>query len=243
MNTGKSKYLTNLLVVICLVFSSAVCRGQYELSSGFDLSYPLLVNRYNAQLLYSQLSFGLRVGIAYKPPETQFFPILNLSLGRCRLPLLQINRNVAALNFNYLNAMINENFIVRFPKSEVFIYGGIGVSNLTRKTLTMTGPGGEQMTTTIDSVANITTAFPALNIGFEYNYGASAGKDLYLTMGLNFQYIMLLDGRNTYHITVKQAAYTFVPYTASLTGNLVTPSFYIAIHYLLHHNKQSKMYL
>lgn len=237
------KFLSRTGLFVYVMLIPALCRGQYEVSSGIDLSYPLLVNHYNSRLNYSQISFGLRFGIAYKPAETQFFPILNFSVGRSRLPLMQLDKDVVALNFNYLNLMINENYVLRFPKSEVYLYGGIGFTNLARKSLTITGPGGEQKNATIDSVANITTTFPAINLGIEYNYGESAGKDLYLTMGLNFQYIMLLSERNIYHFTIKEYPYTILPYTASLTGNLITPSFYIAIHYLLHHHKKSKMYL
>jgi len=231
------------LILICLLLSSGTSWGQYEVSSGIDISYPLLTNKYTKKLNYGQLSFGLRAGIAYKPPETQFFPILNVSLGRCRLPLLQLNQNVAALNFNYINVMLNENFILRFPTSEVFIYGGIGITNLNRKTLVFTGPGYSNLEATIDSVKDVTNLFPALNIGLEYNYGESAGKDLYITMGLNFQYIMLLADRNNYYLSVRQSSPNYLPYSASFSGDVIAPSFYLAIHYLLHHNKKSKMYL
>jgi hypothetical protein len=243
MNAVKIKYSVTLSFFTCLLLSAAWCRGQFEVSSGFDLSYPLLVNRSNAMLNYGQISFGVRAGLAYKPPETQFFPILNVSFGRTRLPLLQTGKNVTALNFNYLNVMINENYILNFPNSEVFIYGGIGFSDLMRQSIVIAGPGSGLMKAQIDSTAYVTNVFPAMNIGFEYNYGQSAGKDLYLTMGLNFQYIMLLADRNDYYITIRQSAYTFTKYTASLTGNLVTPSFYIAIHYLLHRHKKGGMYL
>jgi len=244
MNAAKIKYPGQLLIAICLLSSSMYCSGQYEVSSGFDLSYPELINHYNTKMNYGQISFGAKVGIAYKPPETQFFPILNFSFGRTRLPLLQFNdADVAALNFNYINVMINENYIVRFPQSEVFIYGGIGFSNLTRKSISLAGSGTGGMQATVDSTNYITTAFPAINLGFEYNYGQSAGKDLYLTMGLNFQYILLLADRDIYHITIRETYNNFVPYTANLSGNLITPSFYIALHYLLHKHSKSKMYL
>ncbi len=242
MMEAKAKYLTYLFIV-CFLFTPGISRGQFEVSSGIDLSYPLLTNKYNKILNYGQLSFGLRAGIAYKPPETQFFPILNLSIGRCRLPLLQINKNVAAINFDYINVMLNENFIVHFPKSEVFIYGGIGFTNLKRKNIVFTGPGYSQLEATVDSVKDVTNLFPAMNIGFEYNYGESAGKDLYITMGINFQYIMLLAERNNYYLTVKQSAFNYAPYNAGFSGDVIAPSFYLAIHYLLHHNKKSKMYL
>ena len=192
---------------------------------------------------YGQISFGIRAGIAYKPEETQFFPILNLSYGRTRLPLQQFGKNVAALNFNYINVMLNENFIVTFPKSQLFIYGGIGFSYLINRGITVAGTGGETMQATIDSTANINKAFPAMNIGFEYNYGESTGKDLYLTMGLNFQYILLLAGRNTYYINITEPGNNNYPYHASLTGNVIIPQFYIAIHYKMHRKRGSSMYL
>ena len=229
-------------VLICLLLPAFYCKGQIELSTGIDLNYPLLLNSNNTKLNYGQISFGLRAGIAYKPAETQFFPILNLSFGRTRLPLKQFDKNVAALNFNYLNVMLNENYIVRFTNSELFIYGGVGFSYLMKKGITIAGSGGEAMKAVIDSTANLSNVFPAMNIGFEYNYGESAGKDLYLTMGLNFQYILLLKNRNSYFITIDKNTGS-TDYRADLTGNVISPGFYLAIHYLLRHHKKSSLYL
>lgn len=233
------------LAVSILFFSlfSCICNAQIELSTGFDLSYPELINSNNTKISYGQISFGVRVGVAYKPEETQFFPILNTSFGRTRLPLKQFGKNVAALNFNYLNVMLNENYVVKFPKSELFIYGGIGFSYLINKGITVAGAGGETMQASIDSTANVTKTLPAMNIGFEYNYGESTGKDLYLTMGINFQYILLLDGRNTYNISVAAPGNNFYHYQSSLTGDLISPGFYLAIHYKMHIKKKNSMYL
>jgi len=202
-----------------------------------------LLNPNNSKLNYGQISFGLRFGIAYKPAETQFFPILTAAFGRTRLPLKQFGQDVAFVNFDYLNVMLNENYIVRFTSSELFLYGGIGFTYLMKKGVGIAGPAGETMKASIDSTAYLTSTFPALNIGFEYNYGESAGKDLYLTMGLNFQYILLLSDRNTYYLNVDKPGNIHDKYTASLAGNVITPGFYIAIHYLLHVHKKGGMYL
>jgi len=238
----KKYFTTTFLCLLILSGAASLCSAQIELSSGIDMSYPVLLNSSNAKLNYGQISFGLRFGVAYKPPETQFFPILDVSFGRTRLPIKQFGNNVAALNFDYLNVMANENYIIRFPTSELFLYGGLGVSYLMRKGITITGSGGGTMESTIDSTANINSAFPALNFGFEYNYGDATGKDLYLTMGLNFQYILLLADRNTYYISVDQG-YNHTSYIGNFTGNVISPGFYIAIHYLLHRKKANNYYL
>lgn len=243
MNNIKISNYRWLWCMAFLLFSAVYCNAQIEVSSGIDLSYPELLNSNNSKLNYGQISFGIRVGVAYKPAETQFFPILNLSYGRTRLPLQQFGSDVAALNFNYLNTMLNENFIVHFPTSEVFIYGGIGFSYLHNAGITIGGPQGETMKAVIDSTANITKVFPAMNIGFEYNYGESKGKDLYLTLGLNFQYIILLSGNNTYNISIDRPNVGYMHYTTNLQGNLISPGFYIAVHYLLHVGKKGGMYL
>jgi hypothetical protein len=231
------KYLRRILVVF-LLFSASFCSAQIEVSSGIDLTYPILINSNNSKLNYSQISFGLGFGIAYKPPETQFFPILRTSLGRTKLPLFDFDKNITTLSFNYWNEMLNENFILRFPTSEVFIYGGIGFTYLAQKSINIAGPDGESMKAVIDSTANITHFFPAINIGFEYNYGESAGKPLYLTIGLNFQYVLLLSDRNTYYVSVNKQFVGSDSYTKNLSGNLITPFFYIAIHYLVPHFKK-----
>jgi hypothetical protein len=236
MNGSKRKYTGQLFVILCLLFSSRA-KGQIEVSSGIDAHYPVLLNSSNSNLNYGQFSFGLRAGVAYKPAETQFFPILNLSLGRTRLPLTDFGNNVAALNFNYLNLLLNENYIVHFRESELFIYGGIGFSHLSQKGLKIAGPGGETMESAIDSTKYISSTAPAVNIGFEYNSAGETGKDLYLTIGIDFQYILLLSDRNTYYITVKEQGNVVNHYNTSLTGNVISPGFYIAIHYLLPHSK------
>ncbi len=237
------RYLQAIVGIVFVLFFANDCSAQIELSSGFDLSYPELLNSNNARMLYGQVSFGVKVGVAYKPAETQFFPILNVSFGRTRLPIKQFGENVAVLNFDYINVMLNENYILTFPKSEVFIYGGVGFSYLINEGIQVAGSQGETMHATIDSTKNINNAFPALNIGFEYNYGESAGKDLYITMGLNFQYILLLAGQNTYNISIAAPSNNFYHYQSSLTGNVITPSFYLAIHYKMHRKKKSSFYL
>jgi len=240
--TIKKYSCTTLLCIAVLLCTTGYSSAQIELSSGIDMSYPFLLNSSNTRLNYDQISFGLRFGIAYKPPQTQFFPILNVSFGRTRLPIKQFDENVAALNFNYLNVMANENYIIRFPTSEIYLYGGVGFSYLMPKGITITGPGGGTKEAVIDSTFNLSNTFPAINLGFEYNYGDATGKDLYLTMGINVQYILLLAERNTYYISIYQGT-LHNSYVGNFTGNVISPGFYIAIHYLLHRKKGSSMYL
>src|SRR4051794_12376102 len=115
------KSVGQLICVLLMLLSAYQSQAQIEVSTGIDTHYPILFNSNNNKINYGQFSFGVKFGVAYKPPETQFFPILNLTLGRTRLPLKDIGNNVAALNFNYLDVMLNENFIVRLPKSQIFI--------------------------------------------------------------------------------------------------------------------------
>jgi len=243
MNMHIKKYCFRVILIFCPFFSTLHSNAQVEVSAGIDIVYPVLMNDYNSKLNYGQLGFGLSLGVAYKPEETQFFPLLKTSFGRTRLPLKELGRNVAVLNINYINPMLNENFVVHFTKSELYIYGGIGFSYLSAKGLKITGPTGETMTKGIDSVKDISKFSPAVNIGFEYNYGESAGKDLYLTMGINFQYIMLLSNRNNYYFYTNEPNVGRTSHFASLSGGAIAPNFYISLHYLLRFKKKGGMYL
>ena len=237
-----SKYLLRMCGMVCLLFIASNCFGQIEFSSGLDLSYPQLTNSNNTKINYDQVSFGLRFGVGYKPDDVQFFPLLNASLGRTRLPLKQFGENVATIMLNYVHLTINENYVLHFPTSEVYIYGGIGFSYLSNKGLNIAGKNGETMKVEIDSTANIGRYFPAINLGVEYNYGESRGKDLYITMGLNFMYTLLLSGNNTYYITVNEPQGVTDHFVTSLSGNAITPNFYLAIHYKLRLHKGSSLY-
>ena len=65
------KYFRQVAGLVCFLFLSLYCQAQIELSTGFDLSYPELLNSNNSKVNYGQISFGVRAGIAYKPEETQ----------------------------------------------------------------------------------------------------------------------------------------------------------------------------
>ena len=246
MATAHSKAAGKMKRMICaaaLLLSSCMAYGQIELSSGIDVNYPVLLNKYNTKMNYGQITFGFNIGVAYKPAETQFFPCLKTGIGRTRVPLKQFGKNVAVLNCNYINEMLNANLVVRGERSETFIYGGIGFSYLANKGIKIAGPGGDAMESRIDSTANINKVFPAMNIGFEYNSSVSMDKDLYLTMGLNIQYILLLQDRNSYFITVRQPPNTTTSYAAALEGGIISPGVYICIHYMLHGKKKHSFYL
>ncbi len=243
MKSGLRNYWGKICGTAALLLLSFFGYSQIELSSGIDINYPFLVNANNTKLTYGQITFGFNIGVAYKPPETQFFPVLKSGFGRTRLPLKQFGKNVAVLSCDYINEMLNANLILRFPNSQVFVYGGIGFSYLKNRGLKITGSGGEAMESFIDSTANVNKIFPAINVGFEVNSGVSADKELYLTWGINLQSILLLQDRNTYYIKVREPNGNTTSYTAGLTGFVISPGVYISLHYLLHLKKKNGFYL
>jgi hypothetical protein len=211
-----------------------------ELSGGTGMGYPQVLTARHNMINAGELSAGLGTGICYKPKETRFFPSLNISLHRERLPLQVSGNNIAALRFNCLDISLNENYTVTFSKSQLLIYAGIGLSRLTEKGV---APSGNETTqTTIDSTANISTLFPALNIGFEYNPNENTDNTLYMSIGINFQYSFLYEERNNYYITVAEPGNNTYHYQSGLSGSIICPNLYIVLHYKVH-KKKSSMYL
>ncbi len=221
--------------ILLLLLFAQKGRAQIEVFGEIDMNYPLLFNSNNAVTNYGQISFGPRLGVAYKPDNVQFFPMLSVGMGRTRLPVKQFNTvNVAAINMNYMNVMANENYVVHFINSELDIYGGVGFSYLVYRRINIGGSRGETMKVAVDSVKYPAKFFPAMNIGFEYIYGESQGKDLYLSLGVNFQYILLLKDRNDYYISVNDPQSGISNYKGSLSGNVISPGFYLSLHYKIH---------
>ena len=216
------------------------CTAQTELSVGIGLGYPQMVTNNHTVINAGELSSGLHAGIVYKPDELQFFPGLNLSYGNIWLPLQQGGKDIADLKFNYINVMVNENFAINFPKSQLLIYGGIGFLHLAEKGIPVADRNAKTMQASIDSTANVSKTFPAINIGVEYR--VYTDRNFYLGIGINFQYMLLLAGRNTYYITITEPGNNSYNYRASLSGSLVNPGVYVAVHYKVHRKKGS-MYL
>lgn len=181
-----------------------------------------------------QFSAGLRAGLAWNPEDILFYPSLNLSYGRARLPLQEAGKSVAAINFNYLAAMLNENYVVTLSRSQLLLYAGIGGAYLNKKSVGPPGTTRHEGEIAIDSTQRVSKLFPEMNIGLEYSRGELAGKNLYLAVGLNLRYTFLSPGRNAYFLRQAGQGNTFYYYQSSLTGNLITPNVYVSLHYKIH---------
>ena len=234
------KYMCRASGIIFSLLYSCYCNAQIELSAGIGLGYPQLITNNNTVINAGEISSGLHAGIAYKPQELQFFPALNLSYGNIWLPLQQGGKDIADLKFNYINVMVNENFTVNFTRSQLLIYGGIGFLHLAEKGIPVADRNAKTTPASIDSTANVSKTFPAMNIGVEYR--VHTDKNCYLGIGINFQCMLLLAGRNTYYLTITEPGNNSYNYQSSLSGSLVNPVVYLAIHYKVHRKKGS-MYL
>lgn len=237
------KYL--VIVLFLLPYRSG---AQIELSNNIDFGYPFLINHYNQNLNYDQISAGLRFGISYKPTNTQFFPTLNFGFGSTRLPIKQFGNNVAIGNYNYLSLILSGNFVVNVGQNTLYMLGGIGFMRFKYRRLGLSGSKAQQMEITLDSTANITKVFPTIGLGFEYVYGASVDRPYYLSMGLSFHYVYLFAGQNDYSFHVDGAQSTTLYLNGALTGHIIYPNLYIALHVLLGNNlifwhKKSSYYL
>jgi hypothetical protein len=130
--------------------------------------------------------------------------------------------------------MLNGNFVITFENNNsIYLIGGIGFSDLKEKYPQVSGTNALQMSSHVDSTKNIFRLFPAIGLGFEYVYGASSNRNVYMSMGIMCQYVIMLADQNTYNVTVIDAQKVPVPIHASLSGNLIIPNFSITLHYLL----------
>lgn len=236
------------IVLLILLFSAFYSNAQIELSSGIDVNAPVLINHYNSKLYYKQLGFGLHLGVSYKPTQTQFFPTLNFGFGLYKLPLADFDNNVACINMNYMNLILNGNFVLASENDNtVYLIGGIGATSL-KHTFPVVSGGHGIPTISIDSTGDITKLFPTVALGAEYVYGAATNKNLYLSLGLYAEYIYLFNEENNYFFTVRDPQSGSKQLSSSLTGHIIVPNFYISLHFLLGKNiifwkKHDSMYL
>ena len=207
--------------------------AQVELSNALEFGAPFLINKYNQNLYYQQLAAGDRVGISYKPAATQFYPTLDVGLGRTRMPLKQFEHDVAFINYNYLNLMLRGNFVMNvFNENTLFLSLGIGFDKLKQKGPGISGSNAGEMKIAIDSSENITKFFPAVGLGMEYVYGESVGRQIYLSVGVNVRYTIMLDEQNSYYTSVVDAQGNNLNLMGGIVGGAVTADFHIILHYM-----------
>ena len=221
-------------IISLLLLTSFTANGQFEVSANLELGYPFMTNQYNSKVLYNQLTPGVRLGVSYKPENTQFFPTLHYAFGRTKLPLRQLGKNVAALELNYQNLMLSGNLVFHYEDySQLYIYTGIGVVQLKKKGLVVSGKDGNLITAKIDSSANIDKRYPAINLGFEYVVGNTAQNNIYISVGANIQYWYFVTNRNNYFLDITEANGTSYITESALTGGAFVPYFYMSLHYML----------
>jgi len=226
-------FLTTVLLGLCMLLPAKL-QAQIELSSGIDMSYPLMFNSNNNKLYFNQLSFGIRAGISYKPTGTQFFPTLYYSIGQTHLPLKDIGSNVSSLAMKYQNLILNGNIVLTLENNNnLYITVGIGLSDLKTKYPDLSGPNYLAMSSHIDSTGNIITTNPAIALGFEYVYGGAVNRNVYLSLGCSIMDVILLDKRNTYKVSVTDAHNVTQTFIADLAGHAIVPNFNITLHYML----------
>ena len=216
------------------VVTTTTLYGQVEVSANLELGYPFMTNQYNSKLLYNQLTPGVRLGLSYKPEDTQFFPTLHYTFGRTKLPLRELGKNVAVMELNYQNLMLSGNFVIHYEDySQLYIYGGIGVVQLKNKGLVVSGRNGNLITAKIDSSANIDKRYPAINLGFEYVVGNTMDNNIYISVGANVQYWYFVTNRNNYFLDITEANGNSYVTESALTGHAFVPYFYMSLHYML----------
>ncbi len=222
-----------IVLLVIMALSPIATRAQVELSNSIDMGFPVLLNKYNQNTYYKQISTGLRFGLSYKPNATQFYPTVDFAFGRTRLPLTQFEKNVAFLNCNYLDVMAKGNFVANvFQDNTLFLSLGIGVEKLKQKGPGVSGPSAGSMKIYEDSSTNVTKYFPAIGIGLEYVYGESVGRNIYLSVGVNLRYTILFDEENTYYLSVVDAQSKDLNLKGALVGGIFTPDFHITLHYM-----------
>jgi len=230
MNRKMTKYIT-IVLLACISFTQT--KAQVEISNAIEFGYPVLLNKSNSNMFYSQVTGGLRFGLSFKPQETQFFPTLSFSFGRTRLPMAQFEDNVAVINMNYLSLMLHGNFVIPFENGNtLYVLGGIGFTKLKERGLAISGHNALAMSIHLDSTQNVNKVFPALGLGFEYVYGSGANSKIYLSFGFMMQYIYLFAGRNSYYATVVDDQARDVPVHGDLTGHVFAPTINITLHVL-----------
>ncbi len=232
------RFFLRALWILPLLLIRLPCNAQTDLSAGIDIGLPMVITHSKTMITAGQISSGLHAGIVYKPDNAQFFPGLSCAYGRSRLPLQTGGRDVAALNFNYLDVMLNENLEINLRQGNLFVYGGIGFSHLNKKSV---APSGVQtIVTTIDSVQNIRKIFPTVNLGIEYHYGENSIHNFYVAIGAKIFYTALVADRNIYYVTVSEPGNNIYHHHTDLTGGLMKPCFYVALHYKIHKKKSSQ---
>jgi hypothetical protein len=230
-------FIKSLFLFLAILAFPVCSKAQIELSSGIDVNNPFLTNKYSSQLYYKQTDFGLHFGVSYKPTGTQFFPTLNFGFGLYKLPLRSFDNDVAVVNMDYLNLMLNGNYVVTFENdNSLYLIGGIGFADLKHTYLSVTGKNSGASQIALDSTANITTIFPAIGLGMEYVYGSAVNQNLYLSMGFYVQYIYLFDDENSYYVTVQNPQHNSQALNSNLVGHIIVPNFYLSLHFLMGKN-------
>lgn len=202
-----------------------------NISLGLQDNFPFLIND---KIQYQKLSSsGGRLDIHYQPENSLFSPSISFGLTTIDLNPSSIQFNNALfIRFTNWNLMLNGHYTaLNLSKGQFTIYAGIGLSCLYESSVGIVNDNALMLS--FDSTSPKLKLLPTIHIGCEYMRRISRNHPLFLGIGINISYTDIFNDKNSnYTLNVEDSQYNYYTLHAHLSGQLISPGFYLMAHYI-----------
>lgn len=227
--------MKRIIVAGVLMLASITGTAQVDVGAGVELGFPLMFNGLVGDHHHASATPGARVVLNYAPEEARFVGTLTAGVSSFILPMLRFNSqlDVLYMNFTNTNVTLMGRFRKKYDNDAELLYGvGAGVNFLKGNRVQISKRSDNDINRIIeDSTLYNQAALPAFYGNAEYIRPLNSDGKFYYGIGVQLQYIYMLDQGLDYRIDMIDKNGQYFSLNPQLTGHVINPMFYINLYY------------
>lgn len=215
-----------------------ICSSSYaqvDVGAGVELGFPLMFNGLVGDHHHAAATPGARVVLNYAPDEAKFTGTLVGGVSSFMLPMLRFNnlQDVLYMNFTNVNVTLLGRFRKSFDNDAELLYGvGVGANFLKGNRVQISKRSDNEIVRIIeDSTLYNRATLPSFYVNAEYIRPMNSTGKVYYGIGVQLQYIYMLDQGLSYRIDMIDKNFQYFSLNPELTGHVLNPMFYINLYY------------
>lgn len=219
------------------LLSCTTISAQVDVGLGAELGFPFLFNQEVRNHNHASGAPGVRGIITYAPENGFLTGSLIAGYNQTILPMVRFNGGLDVLYMRFRNT--NVTLLGRFKKEmggdAQLLYGvGVGAQFLTGTGVQVSKRSDNDISRIIaDSTNYNKITLPTFNLNVEYIRPASQGSKFYYGIGVQLQYVYLLDQTETYRVDIIDKNLQYYSLRPQLTGNIINPVVFANLYYRL----------
>lgn len=230
--------MRKIFVLVCtMLLSASYLQAQVDIGLGAELGFPFLFNQEVSGHNHASGAPGARAIITYSPDDAFLTGSIVAGYNLTVLPMIRFNagQDVLYMRFRNTNVTLLGRFKKEMAGNAKLLYGiGLGASFLTGTGVQVSKRSDNDISRIISDSSNYNKlTLPHFNLNIEYIRPANEGSKFSYGIGVQLQYVYLLDQTEEYRVDIIDKNLQYFSVKPKLTGTLINPVLFANLYYRL----------